>query len=380
MADSTQVDFNVTNLGGGHVGNFLLPLSATVLDLKQAIASARGPPIAFQELLVGGTSLTNDQHLHVTSPTSGSVDISLSLQLPKAEPDFKLEAHWKVEGGSDSLLDDLRLKGTPVDEMQGKPEGNSQGKSPGKGGWTKGKDADVHEEFEFVPSDGIVALGLDPDSGLLLATHGYDDMTEGFRGAASRLLVIPGSDAPYALSLEADHLLANAVEIHAAQGEAAYPLPPVSFAIALAKRVGTWRFTEWQEYDGSDLDLVEFQFCPGYLRSSRLCTDKGLHFEAACLDRSEFPPRAFGVACRKDGKRYMMMKPLLQGCGEATQLFCFSDAVKVAAKSRVTSMAWAKEKKSILFTVAGSDAIFVYASHSGQKWQLAAVIGDEKRR
>ena len=372
----TAVDFDVVNVGGGHVGNFKLPPTAKVIDLKQAIASAGGPPIAFQELTVGGTSLTNDQSIYVTLPTSGSVEISFSLQLPEAEQDFRLEAHWTIEGGSGSLLDDLCLKGTPVNEMQGK---HKKGKSSGKGGF-KSKGSHVDEEFDFVPSDGRVALGLDPDSGLLLTTHGFDDTTEGFRGPASRLIVIPSSDAPYAITLEADHLLANAVEIHAVQGEAAYPLPPVSFAIALAKRVGTWRFNEWNEYDGSDLDLVEFEFCPGYLRSSRLCTDKGLQFEAACLDRSNFPPRAFGVACRKDGKRYMMMKPLLQGLGEATQLFCISDSVKVAAHNRVTSVAWAAEKKSVLFTVAGSHAVFVHSSHSDDKWQLAAIIGDTTSR
>mmetsp|Transcript_87734 Transcript_87734/g.174130 ORF Transcript_87734/g.174130 Transcript_87734/m.174130 type:complete len:719 (+) Transcript_87734:32-2188(+) len=348
------MDIEVRTLAGNVLGKFLLDASASVLELKQLIAESDGPLPEFQKLICGETILRDEQPIvQVAAAASSDSQLLVNLAIPDFEidPGSQIEVQWQVEAGSDDFLENLLFHKSSDDEQEWKY---------GKRGWTMSPDSSYDNSEVF-------CVGMDPNSGLLLLTH-WDDWV------GSRALLLPSVGAGYEVSVDGGDPLERAFEIHVMQ-EKSFSVP-VGVAVALARKEDEEAF--YDDIAGgpvlsSNASLINIIFAPGFLTTSSLCHDGDVQFEAVCLDRSVFPPRAICAERHADGKHHVNMR---QCPGKVEELFPITSP---GHSKRITSIVWvaAKTSSSVLFTVAGSHTISIYRN-TGEGWQSVAVVGGSR--
>eukprot|EP00928_Gymnodinium_smaydae_P041421 TRINITY_DN28032_c0_g1_i1.p1 TRINITY_DN28032_c0_g1~~TRINITY_DN28032_c0_g1_i1.p1 ORF type:complete len:508 (-),score=70.23 TRINITY_DN28032_c0_g1_i1:115-1638(-) len=365
----------VVTVGGDPVGTFHIDRVATIVDLKQRIFNAGGPPLECQQLLVGDQELLDSQ----TIAEVGSTVVSLIVEVPKTKSTVKLS--WKVEQDTGNLLEDLMIQlrnsSTIVDE-----------KEDGEGGAIQNL---------VVPNSMISCVGVDAGSGLLLGVKSSEPASygppgnEGLRelegSGGSLFVVLPGGEH-FATAIEKSNPVTKACEIHAIHCSQGYPLPSVGIAVALVRRkrnkdgslVQEDEEEDSEEGDGEleDLGLVEFELIPGILRPVNLCHDNDIEFEAVCLDDATQPPRALCAARHKHGSRWVVARQLRKAAHNVETLFQIS--VDGRNTTRTTSIAWASAASAVLVTFAGSHAVYVFQQSDKEGWGLTKVIGDPGSR
>eukprot|EP00746_Dinoflagellata_sp_MGD_P151110 gnl/MRDRNA2_/MRDRNA2_82797_c0_seq3.p1 gnl/MRDRNA2_/MRDRNA2_82797_c0~~gnl/MRDRNA2_/MRDRNA2_82797_c0_seq3.p1 ORF type:complete len:390 (-),score=62.00 gnl/MRDRNA2_/MRDRNA2_82797_c0_seq3:112-1281(-) len=334
------MNIEVRTVAGKVIGTFQLDASAAVLELKHLIAESNGPLPELQKLVCGEMILSDDERIEKFSAASSDSQLRITLAIPNLEidPGSQIEVRWQSEDGSDGLLENLIFHNSSDDEQEWKYH------NPG---WTM-------SPMSSYDNSGVLCVGMDPDSGLLLMTHGDDDGR-----SVSRALLLPSVGLGYEVPVDCLDPLGRAFEIHVMQ-EKSFSAP-VGVAVALV----------WKEIQVSETIIIII-FGPRLFKTSALCHDADVRIEAMCLARSVFPLRAICAERQAEGKHHVNIR---QHPDKVEDLFSIP-----GNSERITSIAWVAAKASswVLFTVAGSHTLSIYRN-TGEGWQSVAVVGGSRR-